>query len=88
MRRGAGVPPAVARASCPCRFTAKARPERSEGMAVPQLAGGTCPERSEGMSTPHRASARAATRAAPTMASIPASGLLLRRIQPGVRRRS
>ena len=23
MRRGAGVPPAVARASCPCRFTAK-----------------------------------------------------------------
>jgi hypothetical protein len=30
MRRGAGVPPAVARASCPCRFTAK--------MAVPQWA--------------------------------------------------
>jgi hypothetical protein len=23
MRRGAGVPPAVARAFCPCRFTAK-----------------------------------------------------------------
>jgi len=41
MRRGTGslprpvgVPPAVARASCPCRFTAK--------MAVPQLAGRGC----------------------------------------------
>jgi len=39
MRNGAGVPPAVERASCPCRFTAKACPERSEGMAVPQPAG-------------------------------------------------
>jgi hypothetical protein len=47
MRRGAGVPPAVERAFCPCRFTAK--------MAVPQLADRTCPERSEGMSTPQRA---------------------------------
>jgi len=47
MRRGAGVPPAVARASCPCRFTAK--------MAVPQREGRASPERSEGMPAPQRA---------------------------------
>jgi len=45
--RPVGVPPAVARAFCPCRFTAK--------MAVPLLAGRASPERSEGMPAPQRA---------------------------------
>jgi hypothetical protein len=44
MTRGAGETPAVSRAFCPCRLTAK--------MAVPQRAGRACPERSERMPAP------------------------------------
>jgi hypothetical protein len=74
MRRGAGslprpvgVPPAVARASCPCRFTAK--------MAVPQREGRASPERSEGMPTPPRAPAPGGHNTAPTAGETPAPHL-------------
>jgi hypothetical protein len=44
MTRGAGETPAVARASCPCRLTAK--------MAVPQRAGGSSSEGSWALGPP------------------------------------